>query len=272
VSATLGYKDDDLTTFRRTTGATDLSVIASLTKYLKEQGLWNSVRFFPFKSTQNYSSGTTIKGLGGWTANDISLVGGPVIGATGTTFDATDDRGTWNGTGIETLSELYVFDRQKPTNASLADTNRFGVLFFGSIGGTPKFWLDHGTTSLFSGETTAQGVTNGVTGNRNGTDDITWAAGGDTQIVSRYAQTGSGMWKSKTAALMDKNAPTPGTIPDLRPSTAGWSTDSILRINSVYDGSAHSGLISTTRISLLFCKTALTQSQRETITDYLDQF
>lgn len=257
--------DADVSAFVATTGATDTATIDALARYLKAQSLWTSCRFFPFKSAQNKGSGTTVYGLGGWTSNNIALVNGPAWGANGVAFDATDDRGTWNGTGIEGLSELYLFDRQSPTGASLADNTRWSAASFGD-NATNKFLTFGFATGLLTGETTVIASFNAVTNIRMGTSQA-WSAGASTQFVYRAAQTGSDIWLSKAATTKVTPA---GTPQDYRPSAVTWSTDSILNIGAQKNGAAYSISAATTRVALLACKTSLTQAQRETITDYLD--
>jgi hypothetical protein len=254
--------------FVAATGATDTSTILALCQYLGAQGLWTSCRFFPFKSAQNKGSGTTVYGLGGWTSNNIALVNGPTWGASGVAFDATDDRATWDGTGIEGLSELYIFDRQAPTNASLADTARFSGISFGdgSANPTQRFLFSGFVTGSLSLETYSSGLTNAADIRRFGTTQ-SWSAGADTQFVTRLAQTGSDIWRSKSTTTKV----TPSGTQDYRPSQAGWTANSVVNVSALYGSIAgYSLFVATTRVALLLCKTSLTTLQRETITDYLD--
>jgi hypothetical protein len=247
--------------FVAATGATDTTVLANLTAYLKLQNLWDSVRFFPFKSAQNKGSGTTVYGLGGWTSNNIALVGGPTWGADGVAFDAVDDRGNWPAPGIESLSELWFFDIQKPSSDSLADVYGFA---FNQVRNSP---INYITANGISGATTGETNIAGINNARFGTDGITWLANAKTQIVTRFSQTGFGMWKSKAAATINK---TSGTQ-DFRPSLAATTAQSLhLNATTTDNGSTYIGFTATTRVALLACKTSLTQAQRETITDYLD--
>lgn len=259
--------DSDVAAFAATTGATDLTVLNQLSNYLKAQSLWTSCRFAPWKSTQNYPTGTVVAALGGWTSNHINLFGSVANPTTaGRLFDATDDRGTWDMTGVEGLSELYVFDRQKPTNASLADTQRFGATLVGDTTSTGKFFYLGGVSSAIATETALIGLSNGIGDNRRMGTTQTWSAGADTHFVSRLAQTGSDIWLSKATTTKV----TPSGTQDYRPSQSGWTTNSIVNVSALWSGSAYSGFVATTRIALLLCKTSLTTLQRETITDYLD--
>lgn len=256
----------DLNSFIATTGATDTQGLINLVTYLRKQGLWDSVRFFPFKSAQNKGSGTTVYGLGGWTSNNVTLVNGPTWGAAGVAFDATDDRATWDGTGIEGLSELYCFDVQKPAAASAPNAQNYGPLSFGDLA-TERFFLSNVQSGLLENETIAAGIQMTLGDIRRiGTLAITWSTGALTQVVNRFAQTGTGFWQSKTSAVLI----TPYGTNDYRPSQVGWSTNSILNINCARNGAGYAGFVPTTRVALLLCKTSLTQAQREAITDYLD--
>ena len=244
------------------TGATDTTVLANLVAYLQIQNLWDSVRFFPFKSAQNKGSGTTVYGLGGWTSNNVTLVNGPTWGADGLAFDATDDRATWNATGIVSLSELYVFDVQRPVDASLVNSMRFGSVF---LGHAPTNFLQSGNTSGYLGDPV--GIKASAWGDHIelGYTGLTWTAGEKVQIVNRFAQTGSAMWKSKTTP----SGRVKSTNEDYRPVTQVLVTNGIT-INAALHYGVYSQFVATTRVALLLCKTSLTQAQRETITDYLD--
>ncbi len=256
--------DADVAAFATASGATDLTVLNQLAVYLKSQSLWTHCRIFPFKSAQNKGSGTTVYGLGGWTSNHITTVGGPTWGSSGMAFDAVDDRGTVSLTGIESTSELFTFDRQKPGGSSLADTRRTSPM---SLGDASTGWIGTGIASGFiAGETVAIGLYDNSANRRLGTSGIAWTAGADLQLVTRFAASGSGLWKSKVAATMSLSS---GTN-NYQPSQAGWTTNSLWNVGASLSSGSYVDFTATTRVALLLCKTALTTQQREAITDYLD--
>lgn len=254
--------DSAIEAFRAASGATDTYILNDLVKYLKAQSLWNDVRIFPFKSAQNKGSGTTVYGLGGWTSNNITTYGGPTWGSTGMAFDAVDDRGAVDMTGINALNELYTFDVQRPQAESLADTPRLGMIAVRVTSSQYFQGLANGT-SFLSGETISINLTNGTDNRRLGSFQ-TWGAGDKTQFVTRAAQTGSAIWRSKSTTT-----PITSGTQDFRPSQSGTASQTLI-VNASYNGTAYELFAATIRVALLLCKTSLTQTQRETITDYLD--
>ena len=258
--------DSDVKTYITTSSATDTTVLNNLAKYLKSQSLWTSCRIFPFKSAQNKGSGTTVYGLGGWTSNDITLVNGPTWGSTGVTFDATNDRGTVTMTGISGLSTLYVFDVQIPPSASSPDTARIGQISVRNSANQLIIPLA-GSSTFTAGETIITNVSASSSDHRRLGAAPSWSAGARKQFVVCMAQTGSAFWVSKDTA--STTGMTYGTQ-DFRPSQAGMSLNTLDINATTTGGGVYSGFVATTRVSLLLCKTVLTQEQRERITDYLD--
>lgn len=254
--------DTDLAAFVAASGATDITVLSALTSYLKAQSLWPHCRIFPFKSAQNKGSGTTIYGLGGWTSNHITTVGGPTWGSAGMVFDAVDDRGSATMTGIEALAELYTFDIQAPVNASIANNVRLGVLTLSQNNST--FWLGwQGASGAIEGETITLGLTSATANSRKGAFQ-SWTAGQKLSLVWRHAAAGQ-IWRSKTEVTPYITAGNQ----DFRPSASGV-TNSTLNVNADLFSGAPGSFAATTRVALLLCKTSLTTPQREAITDYLD--
>lgn len=250
------------------TGATDTAKLEVLVRYLRTQSLWDHVRFASFKSAQNKGSGTTVYALGGWTSNNITLVNGPTWGAGGVSFDATDDRATWDLTGIGALTTLHIFSRQAPVGASSTSSNTFGREGFGNQKTGGAYLINTLLSSYLTGETVAGGVSNNTDHRRIGTSSITWTAGEDLCLVAKYSSTGGGLWKNKTEA--SSYLKSPADVTDLSPAVTAWSTNSILNLNAAPADSVYAGFVATTRKSLLLCKTSLTQAQREAITDYLN--
>lgn len=249
--------------FRAASGATDTAVIDQIAKYLKSQSLWDHCRLFPFKSAQNAGAGSTVYGIGGWTSNNIQTFGGPNWGSSGLAFDAVDDRGTVTLTGARLLSELYTFDVQAPVQASLPDNGRRGAMSMSNNNSTN--WLGwQAATGLISGETMDLGITGPSSLQARRGADFSWSAGQRHQVVWRHSLDGK-IWFGKTE---ETSYITYGTQ-DFRPSSSGVTNDVINISSDLYTGTP-SSFIATTRVALLFCKTSLTQIQREKITDYLD--
>jgi uncharacterized Zn-binding protein involved in type VI secretion len=83
--------DADVLAFIEESGATDIAGLDAFVKGVKDLGLWNSLVFWPLRSTQNAGTGTTAYSLGGFGAYTGTLVNGPSWGANGITFVGGDD-------------------------------------------------------------------------------------------------------------------------------------------------------------------------------------
>ena len=87
--------DSDVLSFASASGAiqvVDLVKLENLVSYLKSQSLWDYARFYPMKSAQNAGSGSTVYGLGGLTSNNMTLINSPTWGSDGVTFNAASSQ------------------------------------------------------------------------------------------------------------------------------------------------------------------------------------
>jgi hypothetical protein len=87
------YDGDAAAYFTRAgvTDATAKAQINAFVKGLKNLGFYNNIVFWPLRSTQNAGTGTTAYSLGGLGTYNGTLTNGPTWGASGITFDGTND-------------------------------------------------------------------------------------------------------------------------------------------------------------------------------------
>jgi hypothetical protein len=269
--------DADMAAFIAASGATDTAGIAALVAYLKAENLWTSTRFFPFKSAQNAGSGSTVYGLGGLSAANLTATGSPTWGAGGIALTGTQ----WlQGalTAVDAANESLILLRQKPTLASAANTVRSIVSALGysrSTAPTGTGGVVFGsTTALTAGELQAAILTYSVdttdANRRLGTTQGAWSANEDHvsayQLGNDYAQ-----WKNKTSLAIDKtNVVT--TASDCGPSDIG-DTGGLITIggrpsNGTTSATGGAGVI--TAYLILATSAQPTTLQRETITDLIN--
>ena len=82
--------DSDVLAFAAESGATDLSGLNDLVKYLKAESLYDNFVIYPQKSAQNSGSGSTVYSLGGLTTNNMALTGGFSWSSVGISYDGVD--------------------------------------------------------------------------------------------------------------------------------------------------------------------------------------
>lgn len=256
--------DSDVAAYVATTSATDYLGLNDIAIYLKAQSLWDHCRYFSGKSAQNIGSGSTVYALGGWTSNNVTLDVGGTWASDGIDFDATDDRASITLTGLQSLTEMFTFIVQKPAAASSADNNRFGYSSFGDVF-TGKFLSIASVSSSISGETVCESLQTSGVNNKCGTTLVSWSADAKTQLVIRLAATHE-LWQSKTSKTIDLIYGTDS----FRPVDIGYTTSDIWYIHHYKNGSGWLYAPACTVVAHLYCKTTLTQAQREQITDYMD--
>jgi hypothetical protein len=107
------------------TGATDTLTLDRLTRYISDEGLWDNFALYSMMPDTNYNSGSTVKVLGGLTSNDMTLVNGPTWGASGLAFaSASSQYGSIaDFLGSETLT---VWNRSTVTGITSGARAEFG--------------------------------------------------------------------------------------------------------------------------------------------------
>lgn len=78
--------DSDVVSFVAASGATDVSGLNKFVKGVKSLGLWDSIVFWPLRSSQNSGTGTTAYSLGGLGTYNGTLINGPTWGVDGVNF------------------------------------------------------------------------------------------------------------------------------------------------------------------------------------------
>lgn len=177
--------DSDASAFISATGASAASVINDWVTGLKAMGLWDTSVCWPMLSTQNHSSGTVLKSLGGLGTFDGTLVNAPTRGSTGITFNGTSQYVSLpnpaQGTALAAFSMFSVFDSDGTTNRHI----------FGSYGGSaaqigPVMWA--GGQPL-QADTTAIHYTASLDGT-NINASIHWQSGRNTGVMQTAALLG----------------------------------------------------------------------------------
>lgn len=244
--------------YRVITGATDIKKIDYLARQVWSEGLWPNFRIYPQKSTQNASSGTTQYGLGGLTANHMTLVGSPTRGTTGLTLNGTSQYGhITDFLGTETLTifgrvalttvtpsgDSYIFGQY---NAGAAN-DRSVAHYLTSTGELRLPRSSDGTTTNFEIYSTAAS-----TATTNDTCNVCqWIAGG-----------GRSLWLNKTSQSISLVT---GSAQTNKKNSAADITMGCLLINgspSLYTGGVYK--------ALAFATGTITTAQRELITDLIN--
>jgi hypothetical protein len=111
------HSDRLIQAHRWITGAKDTAILNELVRYARGQGLLSNLRLYPMLPRTNYGTGATVAGIGGLTANNMTLVNGPTWGAGGLAFVAASSQyGSIDDfLGSETLT---VFVRCEITSSS----------------------------------------------------------------------------------------------------------------------------------------------------------
>jgi hypothetical protein len=245
--------DTDVLAFAAASGAVsipDLLKIEDLVAYLKAQSLWDYARFYPMKSAQNAGSGSTVYGLGGLTSNNMTLVNSPTWGSDGVTFaSASSQYGTisdfmgggtvsmwWSGAWDSGSSAIGQYDyglSQRSTQLAIESGN--ARLVRSLDGGAVNIEQYIGTTSI-SGNVTLSAE---------------WIDGG-----------GRSCWIEKAPETLSISA---GSSQTGRFNTSVNAT-LMCNLNSNSPANFSSG----TAVFAGFIETALTTTQRETITDLIN--
>jgi hypothetical protein len=239
--------DADVAAFQKASDAADVTGIMDLVDYLKGQSLWDYARFYPMKSSQNAGSGSTVYGLGGLTTNNITLVNSPTWGSDGVTFDAASSQYASSSDFLSDES-IYLWWRGSST------TEGVGVLIaqYGGAG-------DQRSVQMYtnSGELQLSRSADGVSGSvfSDGTTPSS-----DTLLVAEWVDGGGrNLWKNKANQSLTLTA---GTA-----KTSRFDSNADVTIMSQPSGAAPA---SGTVVLAGFIETALTTTQRETITDLIN--
>jgi hypothetical protein len=248
--------DADIIAFRAASGATDTTVSAQLTAYLKAQNLWNNTRFYPLKSSQNAGSGSTAYGLGGLTGNNCTLVNSPTWDTSGIVMNATTQYG--HISDFLDAETLTVFIRRSGGVGT-------SLVYFASqwdFAAGERSWALCGTTLLRQHLLRLLRSADGGTTNTEtyGTPEVASTDG--TYVAQWTSGSGRAAWRDKTSLALTLIA---GTAQTARFNSA----DSIL-INAAGAVGGVAALAGGTYTAALFIRGSLTTPQREAITDLVN--
>jgi hypothetical protein len=216
--------------------------------------LYNNFRLYPFMPRTNADSGSTAFGLGGLTANEMTLVNGPTWGASGLAFaSASSQYGSISDfLGSETLT---VFART--TNGTLADGA--AVVSQYDTGANDRGWMYYkstiGSRMWFSESVDGTAVYRLVGGDESTSTDICH--------VCQYASDGViSNWLNKTSQTL---SPSLGS----QPASRHDSSVAVL-LNAFQSSGTPTSFANQTAHALAFLTGTLTTTQRETITDLIN--
>lgn len=245
--------------FAATTGATDLSGLDALIRYVRGEGLIANFRIFPFKAAQNAGSGATVYGIGGLTSNDVSLFSSPTWQSDGIDLDGVG-YGRVYLSGFRSWTEGHVWTRLKPSYASATDGGFYTRWWFGS---SDEYLASSTNTAYLSGERYCTYQRAG----RTGSSTASWSAGEDFCEVCRFGTFPStaSVKKNAVAFTMDK------TIANqyFYPASISWTADDFIWFATTYLGSPspqNLGVVS----AYAFCDVGLTSTQEDAITDLIN--
>lgn len=251
--------DPSISAFAAASGATDLTALNNLAKYLRSQSLLSSVRCFPFKSAQNAGSGSTVYGWGDLTTNDMTLVNSPTWGTGGIAFaSASSQYGSIaDFLGTRTLTALLRTNCTAITSGvqalwsradAGADLRSYQVLQNGNAVGDPILLV----RSSDGGLTNAEQYTASPVG-----------FGADSIFVTQWVDGGGrSLWLNKSALSLTLDAGSE--------QTAVFDSGQDIRLNCQFSNGSPVFMSDQTAAAFCFITGTLTTTQRETITDLIN--
>lgn len=249
--------DSDVQAFKEDSGATDLFGLNALTKYLKGEGLYNNSVIYPMKSAQNAGSGSTVYGLGGLTTNDMTLVNSPTWGSTGITYNGTNQYGLINDfLGSE---EIFVFLRLSLSTATPTTVQSMASQY--NATSDNRGWI-------FNHQGNVTNDPYRLIYSPDGSSATAYEDGGNN--ASTNDQTLIGNWKndSSTPEMWINKSGNALTLATGTPSARFNSTAPILV--AAVDSNSPTNFTDALYTSAMFVNTALTATQRESITDLIN--
>lgn len=248
--------DADVAAFQKASAAADVSGIMDLVDYLKAESLWDYARVYPMKSSQNAGTGSTVYGLGGLTSNNMTLVNSPTWGSDGVTFAAASSQ---CGRIADFLGSatLNVFWRGTNTSVSAQDMPCIGQ-------------YDYGANKR--SHTIAKAASSGsvkVSRSADGTGGNTEQFGGGTFPASQTTLNAEWIAGAGRNLFIDSEQE---SLSFLLGSIQTQRSDVEVDITVMsYLNSGTPSFFSSGTVALAgFIETALTTTQRETITDLIN--
>lgn len=255
-----GHTDRAVQAHRHVTGATNTYWLNELVRYVKAQGLWDNFRFYPMMPRTNFDTGATVRGMGGLTSNDMTLVNGPTWGASGIAFASASSQ---YGTIADFLgSETLTVVARVTWPISSAGETLFGQ-YQTSTNDRAVFVAQN--PSFASGNIYALRYPDGNATPREIYESSQNPLGSDNSIVWQWVDGGGRFsWTNKTPETLTQNAGSSG------PQTEMYDT-SVDILFGAADSSSPSSFINATAHALAFLTGTVTTAQRETITDLINE-
>ena len=244
--------DSDVQAFKSESGATSLTGLNNLVKYLKGESKYDNFVIYPMKSAQNAGSGSTVYSLGGLTTNNMSLVSLPSWSASGVTFDGVADYGRISNFLSGGITQT-VFHR---TAASINNTG-IGTLISDWDSGTNErsfYLIKRGDLANDPYEIIR--APNGTSTGANGTSYFPQISTDVCHVLN---------FKSTFSYYLNKvEVATNSTTTSLFNSSSDITVSALLNSNSA-------GFFGEQTVKAsAFCNATLTATQRETITDLIN--
>jgi len=252
----LGGLDPAVTAFASASGATDLTGLNNLIVYLKAQNLYDNFVIYPMKSAQNAGTGATVYSLGGLTTNNMTLVNSPTWGASGVTFNGTNQHGEIaDFLGSDTLT---VFDR---FTINVPQDNDDEIINQWDTGANQRSWrlaqVNTGELSLSRDPTGNFSSPEVYTMSDNPFDNT------DVTAVCEWVDGGSrSAWANKASQSL--------SLASGSAQTSRLNSTAKIGIMASFTNGTAQRLSSGLQTASAFVHGALTTAQRETITDYIN--
>lgn len=255
---------------RHFTGASNVFWLNELVKYVKSQGLWDDFRVYPMMPRTNFDSGSEVRGLGGLTQNQMTLVNSPTWGSSGIEYGLT-------GYAKLSLPAFYDADslisiqRLAPKTASATETTSYYGPWAGDTSAPKSFQYGSLPTSQLTGENWIL-VNNTGTGKYLGTQqaDQSWSANEDFTHVVETTTTSTKLWKDKAQITLSLSL-NATTSTDLTPKSLGFTTTDDVYLNAAFTTSVIPRGDNMVDKAYCWMTGTVTDAQREEITDLINQ-
>ena len=249
------HSDRAVQEYRHRSGARDTYWINELVKYVRSQGLYDNFRLYPFMPRTNADSGSTAYGLGGLTANEMTLVNGPTWGSSGISFASASSQ---YGSISDPISsgKITVFHR-----ATLAELSNFYAVFSQWEPSSNERSFMYYKSTVADEMFTIISEDGEAFGRYSGGDQ---SAGIDISHVVQYGSDGDiSYYLNKSLQSMSLQA---GSAQTSRYDSA---TDFLL--NALQSSGTPTSFADQTAHALAFLTGTVTTEQRETITDLINE-
>lgn len=226
--------------------------LADLLAYVSSEGRTSDFVIYDLRALASF----TVTPSGGWTSNTMSLIGSPLLKADGVTFNGSTQYGIISDfIGSETIT---VFARNLISTTSPGSGPRGIFGQYDTFVSRSRYlaydYATNGGTHLYR---TSNGAPAGQEVYKNGINSL---PGNDVTIVAQWIDGGgSFLWHDKTSQALSLFAGSP--------QTSAFDSGLDIIINAISSANLH---LPTTTVAIAVIKNALTTTQRETITDFIN--